>query len=131
MEVNIIKQDEILAAIGLKREMIWKETETYIFDRSKFINYVSSEYKNSKLKESDEFYRMSEFILLHIDTGLRILFSTSENYVGDKVYYNFIYFFIITRTNKELFYIDVDFDNNLFLTTEGQIPFSEVSMETN
>jgi hypothetical protein len=121
------KQDDILSVIGLKRLMVWKSTINSIYDENKFKCYVSSEYRNSKRKEMDEFYRISEITLLHKDTGLRMGYVTSESYDGETVEYKLRGIFIITSQGEHCNVLDVDFNKKIFFTSINQIAFSKVN----
>jgi hypothetical protein len=127
MNAEFNKQDQILSAIGLKRLMVWQSSIDSVYDKSKFKNYVTPEYKASHRKETDEIYRMFEFNLLHIDSGLRLTLTTSESYDGETVEYKVIRMFIIAFRNKELDVLDANFENEIFYTTDLKIPFSETS----
>ena len=127
MKTDLNKQDQILSTIGLKRLMVWKSNIESVYDRNKFKNYVTSEYKGSQRKETDEIYRMYEFNLLHIDSGLRLTLTTSESYDGETVEYKIIRMFVITSSNNELEVIDANFENKIFYTTDLEIPFSETN----
>ena len=127
MKTDLNKQDQILSTIGLKRLMVWQPPITSVYDQSKFKNYVTSEYKESQRKENDEIYRMFEFNLLHIDSGLRLTLTTRESYDGETVEYKIIRMFIITSSNNELEVIDANFENRKFYTTDLEIPFAETN----
>jgi len=127
MKTDLNKQDKILSTIGLKRLMVWKPPIASVYDESKFKNYVTSEYKESQRKETDEIYRMFEFNLLHIDSGLRLTLTTSESYDGETVEYKIIRMFIITSSNNELEVVDANFENKIFYTTNFEIPFAETN----
>lgn len=127
MKTDLNKQDQILSTIGLKRLMVWQPHMESIYDRSKFENYVTSEYKGSERKEIDEIYRIFEFNLLHIDSGLRLTLTTRESYEGETVEYKMIRMFIKTSSNNELEVIDADFENRNFYTTDLEISFAETN----
>lgn len=127
MKADLNKQDQILSAIGLKRLMVWQPHITSVYDESNFKNYVTSEYKESQRKETDEIYRMFEFNILHIDSGLRLTLTTSESYYGETVEYKVIRMFIITLLRKELEVMDANFENEIFYTTDLEIPFAETN----
>lgn len=124
MKTDLNKQDQILSTIGLRRFMVWQPP--IVYDESKFKNYVTSEYKKSQQKETDEVYGMFEFNLLHIDSGLRLKILTSESYNGTAKYM-IIRMFIITSSNNELEVIDADFENKNFFTSDLKIPFAETN----
>lgn len=127
MKADLNKQDKILSTIGLKRLMVWQPHIVSVYDESKFKNYVSSEYKESQRKETDEIYRMFEFNILHIDSGLRLTLTTSESYDGETVEYKVIRMFITTSFGKELEVMDANFGNEIFYTTDLEIPFAETN----
>ena len=127
MKADLNKQDKILSTIGLKRLMVWQPPIVSVYDESKFKNYVTSEYKESQRKETDEIYRMFEFNILHIDSGLRLTLTTSESYDGETVEYKVIRMFITTSFGKELEVMDANFGNEIFYTTDLEIPFAETN----
>ena len=109
--------------------MVWQAPTYSIYDESKFKYYVTSEYKESQRKETDEIYRMFECNLLHIDSGLRLTLTTSESYDGETVKYKVIEMFIITSFNEKLEVIDADFENRIFYTSRINIPFAETNKQ--
>ncbi len=125
MKAELEKQDQILSTIGLKRLMVWQSSVPSIYDETKFKNYISSEYKESQRSITDEFYRMFEFNLLHIETGLRVTLTTSESYDGETVEYKVIGMFILSSSNSKLEVIDADFERRIFFTSDLEIPFVE------
>jgi hypothetical protein len=127
MKIELNKQDKILSTIGLKRLMLWQPPIESVYDQSKFKNYVTSEYKESQRIETDEIYRMFEFNLLHIDSGLRLTLKTSESYDGETVEYKIIRMFITTSSNNELEVIDANFGSRNFYTRDLEIPFAETN----
>ena len=127
MKDNLNKQDKILSTIGLKRLMVWTPLTVSLYDKSKFKNYVTSEYKNSERKETDQDYRISEFNILHIYSGLRLTLTTSESYDGETVDYKVIRMFISTSFGKELEVLDGNFESEIFYTTDLEIPFAETN----
>ena len=70
---------------------------------------------------------MNEFNLLHIHSGLRLTLTTHESYDGETVEYKVIRMFILTLSGKELGVIDADFKNEIFYTTDSEIPFAETN----
>jgi len=124
METDINKQDKILSTLGIKQFM-GVQPSSVIYSISNFKYYVTSEYKESQRKETDEVYRMSEFNLLHIDSGLRLTLTATESYDGETEEYKVFRMFIITSLGKELEVMDADFKNEIFYTTDLEIPFSE------
>jgi hypothetical protein len=123
MNNNKANQNAILAQIGLNDVMIWKAPDFYVCNESLFDFYVSEEYRNSDRKETDEVYRISETVFIHKITGLRVGYVITENYEGDEAKYKLKDVFIITLQNKRMEVVDVDFINEQFVTTEGEIPF--------
>lgn len=125
--MNESQQDKILSVIGLKRHMVWPAPDYVVYDESKFLNYVASEYRDSERRQSDKFYRMFEITLLHNDSGLRIGYTTTESYDGETIEYKLIDIFIITLTKKRLEIVDIDFKQKLFFTTNKIIPYDEIN----
>ena len=119
-------KNDLLAKIGLKDKMIWKDPDDYIFDEGIFDRYVSEEYRNSARKETDEFYRMREIVLIHRLSGLRIEYVETENYFGDESEFKLRDIFIITLQGKRHAVENVDFLKQLFITPEGEITFIQV-----
>lgn len=121
MKLSELRQSQILSAIGLTLSH-----DTISYEDRHFKKYVSREYLNSERRQSDEIYRMFEPTLLHVESGLRLVYTTTEGYYGDSVEYRLINIFIVTLTNKHLDVEDVDFNKKVFLTSTGIIPFAEV-----
>lgn len=119
------KQCEILSTIGLVLER-----NNISYDENQFSKYISSEYLNSERRQTDEDYRMFEITLLHHDSGLRVVYTTTESYFGDRVEYRVIDMFINTPTHKRLEVADVDFRKKVFLASGEIIQFGEVDKRT-
>jgi hypothetical protein len=115
-------QEKILKHLGLRTEL------TKLPTSDRFIRYVTEEYRNSTRKETDEAYGMFEINLLHTPSGIRLTLTSREDYFGD-VIYKVIRIFIITISNKEIEVLDADFDNNIFQTPDGDIPFSMTNVK--
>ena len=126
MNTDINKQDKILSTIGLKQFM-GVQPSYVIYSVSSFKYYVTSEYINSKRRETDECYRMDEFNLLHLHSGLRLTVTEHESYDGDTAEYKLIRMYIIISSGKELEVMDVNFENEIFYTTDLEIPFAETN----
>jgi hypothetical protein len=129
MEDSEIKHDKILSTIGLKRLMVWQAPTYSIYDENKFKSYITPEYRESQRKDDDEFYRMFEVTLLHLETGLRITLSTSESYDGETVDYKLMNIFIITKDGEQLEVLDADFEKEVIFTVVKEIPFSKLSKD--
>ena len=121
MKISKAKQDQILSTIGFTIR-----PDAISYEEGQFRKYISREYLNSERRQTDEIYRMFELTLLHMDSGLRIVYTTTESYFGDSVEYKVIDMFIITLTQKRLEIADVDFIKEVFFTTSGVIPFTGV-----
>ena len=87
------------------------------------------EYLQSERKEQDEIYRMSERVLLHKASGLRLTYLTTESYYGDEYRYRLRDIFIISNRNKRIPVTGVDFSSSQFVTPDGVIPFGEVKTD--
>ena len=83
---------------------------------------------NSKRKETDECFRMDEFNLLHILSGLRLTITEHESYDGDTLEFKVIRMYIIISSGEELEVLDADFENKIFYTKDSEIPFAETNM---
>lgn len=120
-------QNLLLAKVGLKDRMIYRDPEPFIFSGKGFEIYAPIEYlNNSSLRDEDEVYRMTETVLIHKLSGLRIHYLETENYSGDKIEYVLKNIFIKTLENKTIQVEDIDFSNQHFITPEGKISFSSV-----
>jgi hypothetical protein len=74
---------------------------------------------------------MSEKVLIHKKSGMRIHYLETENYVGDKVEYKLMKnVFIITLQNEKLEIDDVDFSKQYFVTSGTIIPFAIVKKDS-
>jgi len=123
------KQDEILSAIGLKKRMQWLSSNTRIYDERKFISYVAKLYVGSEQQEMDEIYRMSELNLIHVNTGIRVSYLTSESYDGEEVDYILKNIFVLTNSGEALKLLDVDFEKKIYITPSKQFEYSEINVK--
>lgn len=119
----------LLAAIGLKPRMVWRDTGPPIYDESAFITYTEQAYLDSPIAEMDEVYRMHSHVLLHRATGLRVRVSTSENYFGDEVDHKVDEVVVRTLAGKELKVIGLDLEAGLITTDAGPLPIAEVDKQ--
>lgn len=120
-------RENVLAEIGLKPLMEWREDGPPIYDEGAFIQYVDPAYRNSALRESDDVYRMFEVNLLHKESGVRVRMTTSEGYYGDRVDYKVIEVFVVLKRGGQCDVIGLDPEKKLVITTEGSVPFASVS----
>ncbi len=125
MKISKAKQDQILSAIGL---IVGPARISY--EESQFTKYISKEYTNSERRKSDDIYRMFELTLLHHDSGLRIVYTTTESYYGDSVEYKLIGMFIVSQTQEQIDIVEVDFAKRVFFTSNEAISFAEVDKVT-
>lgn len=116
----------ILTKIGLKAIMNWKENEPFIFDRELFEEYTPWEYIHSPLRETDEVYGISETVLLHKESGLRVGYVVTENYFRDELTYKLKDIFIITKEGIRLDVIKMLPDRRYFITRIGRIPYDSL-----
>jgi len=127
MTKDTLREDAILSQIGLKRKVIQQSPFHPFYAGISFRYYVTSEYRNSARKETDEFYRIFEFELLHSLSGLRLVYATSESYDGEQVSYTFVSMYILTNSGNKLDVLDINFKKELFYTPDAIIPFKETS----
>lgn len=120
-------REELLAAIGLKPLMVWREDGPPIYDEGAFHQYVDPAYRNSAIRESDEVYRMFEVNLLHKESGVRVRMTTSEGYYGDWVEYKVIEVFVLLKSGGRYDVIGLDPEKKLLITTGRPVPYSSVS----
>ncbi len=119
--------EKILSEIGLKQKITCKEPNFNFWDEKDFSRYSESDYLNSNTREVDEVYRMSEFILLHKSSGIRMRVIYSESYFGDEVDYTICNVFVISKGVKRCEVLDVDLDKEIIFTEIGDIPFKSTS----
>ena len=127
MTTDTNNRDKILSAIGLEHLMGSQPCYVMYYNERNFKRYVASEYMNSKRRETDEVYRLNEFNLLHIHSGLRLTLTTHESYDGETVEYKVIRMFITTSSGKELEVLDADFRCEIFYTKDLEIPFAKTN----
>ena len=80
----------------------------------------------SPVKEVDEVYRMSEFILLQKRTGIRLRVIYSENYYGDELDYKIIQVFVILNDGKINNVLELNVENKTITTDKGIINFKSI-----
>ena len=120
---------EILSILGLQEIMIEKNGME-AFDRELFDSYTPRDYFSSSRKEMDDVYRMSELVLLHKASGLRLEYLITESYFGDEYRYRFRSMFIITSSGKKLDVAEVNFEKEIFTTPDVEVSFSEVKVNS-
>lgn len=122
LTLRMTTQEIILAQLGLQTVM----TD---IDRQRFQVYVPRDYPGSERAQMDEVYRMSEIILVHPETGLRLEYLVTENYDGDVVRYRFRSLFIITHTGDVVDVVEIDVEQQCFKTSIGRVLFSAVKRD--
>lgn len=119
---------DLLTRIGLKEVMIEKNYSDP-FNKESFVTYTSKEYLQSDRKQTDQIYRMSEIVLLHKASGLRVEYVTTESYFGDEYSYRLKDIFVVTKEQVRLQVTRVDFNDRFFITQHGKVLFTEVSLD--
>lgn len=113
----------ILEHLGLKEVMS-------DFDRHAYHTYVPEGYVGSDREQRDNVHRMSELVLVHKATGLRLEYLTTESYFGDEVRYRLRSLFIVTTSQRKLDVLDIDFEKQQYTTSEGVFAFTDVNRES-
>jgi len=124
-----MKLEKILNQFGLKSEITCKEPNMYFWDDKEYLKYTEREYLNSKTKEVDEVYRMSEFILLNYKTGIRFRVIYSENYFGDELDYKIIEVFVLLNDGTYKSVLELNIDKQTIKTENGLVDFSSILKE--
>lgn len=119
---------DLLTHIGLKEVMIEKNYSDP-FNKESFVTYTSKEYLQSDRKQTDQIYRMSEIVLLHKASGLRVEYVTTESYFGDEYSYRLKDIFVVSKEQVRLQVTRVDFNDRFFITQHGKVLFTEVSLD--
>lgn len=115
-------QEKILLQLGLQPVM----TEV---DRHRFQVYVPHDYPGSDRERMDEVYRMSEVILMHPETGLRLEYLVTENYDGDAARYRFRSMFVITQEGQKVDVLNVNVEQQQFITAQGPLAMNLVKRD--
>jgi hypothetical protein len=68
-------------------------------------------------------------VLLHVSTGLRAEYLTTESYNGDELRYRLRDVFIITKGRKRIGLTGINLNKHLFETPGGEISFKEVKLD--
>lgn len=97
------------------------------FDRDQFHIYTPSEYLLSENRDRDEVHRMTEEVLLHKSTGLRVKYLVTESYYGDELRYRAVEAFVVTIDGAYLIVQDWDKRKGIFVTAQGDVPLDSVS----
>ncbi len=121
--------ENILNHFGFKSQITCKEPNMYFWDDKEYLKYTEREYLNSKTKEVDEVYRMSEFILLNYKTGIRFRVMYSENYFGDELDYKIIEVFVLLNDGTHKGVLELNLDNQTIKTEDGMVDFSSILKE--
>ena len=111
---------KILRSVGLH---IGRDVLNYL--SGDFARYTTREYLTSERHKTDGAYRMFEGNLLHKDSGLRVTYTSAEDYYGEHVDYKVIAMFILTNKGQTIDITDVDLERRVFETALGDVPFSE------
>jgi hypothetical protein len=114
--------DKILSTLGLSRK------STHL-NRSGFQTYTPPNYDGSDLQARDEVHRMSEIVLLHIATGIRLSYLVTESYDGDSAEYSLMRIEVITTDGATHKVVDVDFEMQVVFTENDAISFQGLSKE--
>lgn len=113
----------VLAKLGLRPRMT-------SFDRSVFRVYTRPSYPDSPEQSRDEVHRMSEIILIHTPTGVRVPCLVEEDYYGENVEYVMMQnIHVITIAGARHRVTDVDLVRETIVTDAGAIPVAETWKE--
>lgn len=126
------KANEILKPLGLASHMETVRDSPHFFDLGHLYHsgdfkwYTPNWYRNDeKLKESDEIYRFSTSVYLHLPSGIRMEYHIHEYYFEGEEY-KLGKLFVITADNKQLDILDADFEKKILVTSKGTIPFDQL-----
>lgn len=72
----------------------------------------------------DEVDSMHESVMLSLETGVRFVMFTSENYFLDMVAYSLCSPFIKTSDRKNISLNQIDLENKVFVIDERKIPLA-------
>lgn len=118
--------ERIIKQFGFSKQITCKEPNFNFWNENEFTQYTEREYLKSKTKEVDEVYNMSEFILLHNNTGIRFRVIYSESYYGDILDYKLIQVFVIFKNGKKSILKSLDLKNQSFSTHSGTYDFNSI-----
>ena len=121
--------NKILEYLGFNPVAVCVAPNLIFWDNIEYFNYTSKEYLKSDRRETDEVYRMYESVLIHNNSGLRIRYTSHENYAGDEVEYKVLGLFVIDLMENEIDILDVDFEKRQFSKPNGKISFDAVRKE--
>lgn len=93
---------------------------------NEFNGYVSASYLNSATEARDEVHRMSERIVLHKESGLRIAYLIEESYFGDSAEYIVIDCFVITHQQQKVSVKTIDLLQQHVEIETGTISFQAI-----
>ncbi|MCB0488183.1 MAG: hypothetical protein R2820_13990 [Cyclobacteriaceae bacterium] len=116
----------VLESVGLREIMIDRDNQP-AFDRNQFLIYTPPEYLQSENRDRDEVHRMTEEVLLHKATGLRVKYLVTESYYRDELRYRAVEIFIIAFNGKRFVVENWHQNEGVFVTTEGSVPLESVS----
>lgn len=124
------KEEEPLEVIGLPCKIARDNHVAAAFlNGPDFISFVRGGYPDSLEHGTDEIHRMFETIRIHRDTGLRFKCLSHESYDGQDVEYTLFDPHIVTKDRRKMEVYSVDLVEKLFMTPEGEISFSAISLE--
>src|SRR4051812_28448147 len=95
-------EEELLKAVGLETFMTRTTGEPSLFDKNAFDIYTSDEYLCSGRRETDDAYNMSEIVLLHKASGLRLEYTVRDLYTSSEEQYKLMNIFISTAKENRV-----------------------------
>lgn len=124
--------EELFGEIGLPCKIARdNHAATELLNGPDFISFVRKEYADSPEHGTDEIHRMFETIKIHRDTGLRFKCLSHESYDGQDVEYTLFDPHIVTKEGRKMEVHSVNLVKKVFMTPEGEISFSAISLDHN
>ena len=117
--------DNLLAFAGLTNKMT---SDMRLRDEKVFISYLSKEYKDSSIFETDEVYGFRNVVFLHRETGLRFEYAVHENYNGE-LECKILDVFIKSQAGKRIVALGIDIARRKVLTKEADLHFQDIKRD--
>jgi len=123
-------EEELFAAIGLPRKIERNNPSAADYlNGPDFVSFVRKGYRDSTEHGTDEIHRMFETIRIHKPSGVRFMCLSHESYDGQDIEYTLFDPHVITKDGNKLQINSVDLQRQILLSSEGEIPFSAISLD--
>jgi len=126
MSPTISERDACLAVIGLPPQIEWQEGAPQPFDKQHFLTCTDPVCHRTSIRESDEWYRITEIVALHMLTGVRAVLTCTESYDGLSLTDKVTQLYILDQQGAQEEVTAIDPLKKLVRTAERTVPWVQV-----